>query len=151
MKYNPYSKELDTLAYIVAIIAFIGLFVYIYISHCYGITMTDIIPPCHFHAVTGFYCPGCGGTRSVMHMLSGNFVKSLYYHPIVLYVTIPGIVFFISQSIYRIRRFFTRNSCKSSPEKYCYHVISIHPVYIYIGCALIILQWIIKNAILLLS
>ena len=39
---------------------------------------------CLFHLVTGFYCPGCGGTRAVKAMLTGHFLKSLCYHPAVL-------------------------------------------------------------------
>ena len=65
---------------------------------------TGFAVPCFFHAITGYYCPGCGGTRSFEYMISGDFFKSLYYHPIVLYITIPGIFFMLSQTIHRIRR-----------------------------------------------
>ncbi len=148
MKYKPYSKELDTIAYFASIISFICLLVYVYAVYRYDFKLNSIIPPCSFHSATGFFCPGCGGTRAFMYMLSCNFIKSLLYHPIVLYVTVPGTLFFVSQSIYRIRRLFTRNTCESSPEKYCYHVMSIHPLYIYTGCALLVLHWIIKNVML---
>lgn len=30
-------------------------------------------PVCMFHELTGLYCPGCGGTRSVYALLHGNF------------------------------------------------------------------------------
>ena len=43
--------------------------------------------PCPFHFLTGLYCPGCGGTRAVMALLTGNWKASLYYHPFVLYMT----------------------------------------------------------------
>lgn len=47
-----------------------------------------IVPPCLFYKLTGFYCPGCGGTRSVHALLSGHIVQSVYYHPVVLYTVI---------------------------------------------------------------
>ncbi len=41
--------------------------------------------PCLFHAVTGLYCPGCGGTRAVQVLFEGKFLLSFFYHPIVPY------------------------------------------------------------------
>ena len=41
--------------------------------------------PCLFHMVTGFYCPGCGGTRSVISLFHGHFIQSFIYHPLVLF------------------------------------------------------------------
>ncbi|MCR4792445.1 MAG: DUF2752 domain-containing protein [Lachnospiraceae bacterium] len=40
---------------------------------------------CRFKEVTGFYCPGCGGTRAVRAFLSGHLIKSFIYHPFVPY------------------------------------------------------------------
>ena len=47
-----------------------------------------LMPPCLFHRLTGFYCPGCGGTRAFIALMSGQFLKSLYYHPLVLYTAV---------------------------------------------------------------
>ncbi|MFR1833570.1 MAG: DUF2752 domain-containing protein [Lachnospiraceae bacterium] len=44
--------------------------------------------PCLFRLFTGLYCPGCGGTRAVQALLSGQIGKSLYYHPFVLYAAV---------------------------------------------------------------
>ena len=41
--------------------------------------------PCLFHELTGFYCPGCGGTRAVLALLAGHPVLSFLYHPLVPY------------------------------------------------------------------
>ena len=35
---------------------------------------------CIFHSLTGFYCPGCGNTRSVMALLRFDFLTSLGYN-----------------------------------------------------------------------
>lgn len=34
--------------------------------------------PCLFHAVTGLYCPGCGGTRAVQVLFEGKFLLSFF-------------------------------------------------------------------------
>lgn len=41
--------------------------------------------PCQFHALTGLYCPGCGGTRAVLCLLHGNLAAAFFYHPVVPY------------------------------------------------------------------
>ena len=43
------------------------------------------LPPCVFHKWTGYYCPGCGGTRAVKALLRGDVIGSFFYHPVVLY------------------------------------------------------------------
>ena len=37
---------------------------------------TKIFPPCMFHALTGFSCPGCGSTRAVSALLTHQFKTS---------------------------------------------------------------------------
>lgn len=41
----------------------------------------NIMPECFFLKITGFYCPGCGGTRAVISMLNGNFIRAFRYNP----------------------------------------------------------------------
>ena len=44
--------------------------------------------PCLFHLLTGFYCPGCGGTRAIRLLLKGELIKSFCYHPFVPYLAL---------------------------------------------------------------
>jgi Protein of unknown function (DUF2752) len=34
-------------------------------------------PACPFHALTGLYCPGCGGTRALYQLLHGHVLLAL--------------------------------------------------------------------------
>ena len=36
--------------------------------------------PCAFYRLTGFYCPGCGGTRALLSLLQGHVLQALWYH-----------------------------------------------------------------------
>lgn len=36
---------------------------------------------CWFHLLTGFLCPGCGMTRSVLSFFTGHFIWSFYFNP----------------------------------------------------------------------
>ena len=42
---------------------------------------TGILPECYFLRTTGYYCPGCGGTRAVISILNGRFIKAFMYNP----------------------------------------------------------------------
>lgn len=38
---------------------------------------TKWLPKCFFNQLTGFYCPGCGNTRALYHLIHGDFLLSL--------------------------------------------------------------------------
>lgn len=53
-----------------------------------GVCGTQIltkVPPCPLHAYTGYYCPGCGGTRATFALLHGHLIRSFVLHPLRLY------------------------------------------------------------------
>lgn len=91
--------------------------------------------PCIFQAVTGLYCPGCGGTRAVKYLLTGQIAKSLQYHPLVLYtvviVTLEAVSAVIAKKTGR-------------PERYLGH----EKAWIYLGVGIILVNWIVKNYLL---
>ena len=60
------------------------------------------MPPCMFHEMFGIYCPGCGGTRAVVALLKGQLLKSLWYHPLVLYTVVIFGGFMLTQSLERL-------------------------------------------------
>ena len=56
---------------------------------------TNISVPCSFRAVTGFYCPGCGGTHAVCALALGHLRESFLYHPFVPYTAACFLIFII--------------------------------------------------------
>lgn len=84
---------------LIGCLAFYLLFSYIWDFH-----ITDYMYPCTLHALTGLYCPGCGGTRAMISLFHGDILHSFVYHPLVPYTAIVCGWFMISQTIQRISR-----------------------------------------------
>lgn len=64
-----------------------------------GVCGTQIltkVPPCPLHAYTGYYCPGCGGTRATFALLHGHLIRSFVLHPFVPYTAVLGGWFMLS-------------------------------------------------------
>ena len=127
------DKFLDTYFYIAGwvIIALLGLGVLaLKVS---GLTLSEVVPPCTLNAITGYYCPGCGGTRAAVALLRGKVLRSVFYHPIVLYAAVFGGWFMISQSIERLSR----------------HRIQIgmhyRNIYLWIALVIVVLNCLVKN------
>lgn len=91
------------------------------------------LPPCLFHIITGYYCPGCGGTRALRALLHGRFLQAAWYHPFVPYAAIVYVYFMTTQFIERAGR-------GKYPIGMRYHDRIVH-----IAVALIIGNFILKN------
>lgn len=110
MKMNQVKKDkmktdklLDKIFYIIGWIC-IAIGAIVFGLYRAGVLSTIHMAPCMIHAMTGYYCPGCGGTRATYALLHGKIITSLYYHPIVVYGVVVGGWFMISQTIERISR-----------------------------------------------
>jgi hypothetical protein len=42
-------------------------------------------PVCHFHALTGLHCPGCGSLRALHELMHGNFITALHLNALLLF------------------------------------------------------------------
>ena len=80
----------DIKAYYKVVLLFIAL--YIIVTMIFGAF-------CPFVIITGFPCAGCGMTRAVWNILTGNFVLGVNYNPAVLFWIAWGIYFVISRYI----------------------------------------------------
>lgn len=68
---------------------------------------TDDLGPttCAFKMVTGFDCPGCGGTRAFYYVLTANFPEAARNHAIALFAA-PFLVYFYV--VWSLRRVFPK-------------------------------------------
>jgi len=141
--YKPYDKQLDKIAYYSGIIILFGGLISLLILEICNIDFTEIPAPCLLYSNTGFYCPGCGGTRATKYLLTGHIFKSIYYNPFVAYIFFPWLWFLLTQTIYRFSAF-----SKKLHNKYLIRLlkpITVRPLYLYIGIGLLLVQWIMKN------
>lgn len=105
-----------------------------------GVCGTQILtkmPPCPLHAYTGYYCPGCGGTRATFALLHGHLIRSFVLHPFVPYTVVFGGWFMLSQTLQRISRGRLH--------------IGMHfrPLYMWLALAIIVVNCIVKNMLIL--
>lgn len=74
---------------ILFLIIFYVLFLYKYVS----------IPECFIYKNFKIYCPACGCTRAILCLLKGNFLKSIYYNPSIVYFSIIVFLYLIFKFI----------------------------------------------------
>lgn len=56
----------------------------------------SILPACPVRVYSGLFCPGCGATRSLHHLLHGDFAASLRFHPLLIAALIYVLVGWLS-------------------------------------------------------
>lgn len=93
------------------------------------------LPPCLFHKWTGYYCPGCGGTRAVKALLRGDVIRSFFYHPVVLYGAVLYSWYMISHTI----EYLSKGKFRIS--------MPYREVYLYIAVVVILVQCVLKNVV----
>ena len=91
--------------------------------------------PVFFTNWTGYYCPGCGGTRAVKALLRGDVIGSFFYHPVVLYGAVLYGWYMLSHTVEYLSKGRLRISIPYT-EKYLYGAVFI-----------ILIQWILKNGV----
>jgi uncharacterized protein DUF2752 len=89
-------------------------------------------PTCPFLMLTGLYCPGCGGLRTVYALAHGDPVTALGLNPF-LVVMVPVLVALWGRWVLR--------SWRGEP----FNSKSIHAAYIWIFLALMIAFWVVRN------
>lgn len=52
------------------------------------------IPGCAFNLITGYYCPGCGNTRSLNCLLHGEFLTAVRNNPVLPFFGVILILFY---------------------------------------------------------
>lgn len=94
---------------------------------------------CKFYALTGFYCPACGGTRALNALLHGHLAASLRLNPSVAFGAGVFAVFMVTQAVERLSRHRLKIGLK------------YRNIYIYLWLGILMGWWLIKNAALILK
>lgn len=103
------------------------------------ISITELSPlPCTLYTVAGLYCPGCGGTRAVNFLLHGQLYQSFVYHPVVPYTGILVLCYMLSHTL----SILTKGRVKA---------MLFRPIYFYIMIGIILVNWIVKDALILVK
>ena len=95
---------------------------------------------CGFHELTGLYCPGCGGTRSVLALLRFRPLRSVMYHPLPIYAAALLVNFMVRF----VSAYLLPASVKHRLKPAKYRV-----VYVAIAAALLVGTFIVRNALLI--
>jgi hypothetical protein len=83
---------------------------------------------CPFKMMTGFPCPGCGITKSLVYLYEGNLLKSIAFHlfgPVVLVLSFYFLVK-LSLELYYKKPFFVNTFNK---KKWTYVFVALLIVY----------------------
>lgn len=61
----------------------------LFLGAFYALLMWELkLPACLVNTLTGYYCPGCGGTRMMIALFQGNLYQAFRYNPL-LFITVP--------------------------------------------------------------
>ena len=69
---------------VMSVFLVIGIFAWVYLIRKDIYFSRAGMPECFIHYITGYYCPGCGGTRAFDCFIHGQWIRSFFYHPAVL-------------------------------------------------------------------
>lgn len=105
-------------------------------SSSVGEFLFGLIPTCFIRETYGIYCPGCGGVRSLVFLLHGDILQSLWYHPFTFYAAVMTGIFLVHYTL----SLLTKNRIKKPV---------IHTIWLYLAGGIIVVQWIVKLVLLL--
>lgn len=130
-KERTLEEQLYLIGLAFLVVGGIGIFFYM------KILLPNITPiPCLLNKFTGLYCPGCGGTRAVEALFRGHFLKSLWYHPLVMYTVIIFGGFMLTQTMERLHIFHIKGW-------------KFHEWHLYGALVIVVINCILKNILLL--
>jgi hypothetical protein len=66
-----------------------------WVLYTYPPTEHAFYPRCLFHALTGWQCPGCGGTRALYHLLHLQLGEAIRYNALVTVVAPLALAWFV--------------------------------------------------------
>ena len=130
-KQRSLEDQLYIAGWVFLLLGSIGILTYLYV----------VVPrldgyTCVIYRLTGFYCPGCGGTRAVNALLQGHFLLATWYHPLVTYTAVIFGGFMLTQTLARLQI----GRCKGW---------RFHEWHLYLAVVILIGNFLLKNLLLL--
>lgn len=132
---EAFDRETENGCYYVLSAIMVLMILSVSIVRILSLDVFHLFPDCMFWSLTGYYCPGCGGTRAVRALLQLDFLKSFLYHPLVLYSAIVIGGFWMTKTVELL-------------SKGRYKNVRLRPLYFYIAIAIVLVQWLAKNMII---
>lgn len=93
---------------------------------------SGFFPGCPFRALTGFTCPGCGGTRGLHCLLHGDVVGAFEFNPLLI-VSLPFLLYALVR--------YTVAALRGQPIKWN----QLNAKYIWVLLAAILSFWVFRN------
>ncbi len=106
-----------------------GSLLYFYIDPAGG----GFFPPCPFHRVTGFFCPGCGSQRAFHDLLHGNIFAAAG-HNVLFLLSLPVILFAAAVHVNNVFR-----------KKKITQSLFYSPFFARSVLALVLIFWVLRN------
>lgn len=138
-------------------LSLLAVFMLIFLLYHFQIVnVFAFIPDCWIYKFTGHYCPGCGMTRAVFSLSNFHLIRSLSYHPFVIYTVFvyglflfrnTGYLLFSQGHIFSPKASDTKKETKKEffLLRFFQKPMMFRISYIMIGVALILIQCVIKN------
>lgn len=138
MKSQKEQQKIENGCYIAGLCLLAVVLLYFFIYKTTGFRLEEYVPPCIFHKITGYYCPGCGGTRAVYALFRGDLLGCFRYQPFIFYVAVFGGWFLISQTIERVSK--GRIAVR----------MRYRECYLWISLVILLINFLVKNMALLI-
>lgn len=138
-KINEMQKRTDDILYKIGMILILLMILFFLAARIFPINKIIFQWRCIINFLTGYYCPGCGGTRAFYHLLRGNIIASVKTHPVIIYGAGMFILYMASNTIEKV----TKGKVAIGMKYKDY--------YIWIGFILLIINFICQNIMIFLT
>lgn len=95
------------------------------VLYTFSPTEHHFYPICMFHAITGWQCPGCGGTRALYHLLHLHIGQALHYNALVTVVAPVALAWFIFWYASVVFRGYSPALRISRPVAVCLYLVTL--------------------------
>lgn len=129
------QKELYYSALIITLLGTAGFL----ILQLTGLKLENLFPECGMYAMTGYYCPGCGGTRAVRALFRGHIITCFCYHPFVLY------------AFFMLAGFLSTSTITYIFHKKPVFQLKLCAAHFYLAAVLVLGNWAVKNILIYLG